>query len=204
MLKALCLALGIACWDGDRPPQVAMVPATAMAAAESPAVATPAVAVPRVKPAPLFDATCDVQPPDSLKPHYWRAARRYPTGATQCELARQGEAESSFRVDAVSPAGAVGVAQFLPGTAADLGIDPWDPAQAIEGQARYMLWCQSQWNPDYGRTRGDIRGLSLVCYNWGLGNALESQKRWSWVLYRQAKPRLPAETRRYVAKIEGL
>src|SRR5215211_8409496 len=40
--------------------------------------------------------------------------------------------ESSFRTGAVSPAGAQGVAQFMPGTAAERGlVDPFDPEQAI-------------------------------------------------------------------------
>ena len=47
--------------------------------------------------------------------------------------------ESSFRPDAVSSAGAQGIAQFMPETAADRGLDnPFDPLQAIPASARLL------------------------------------------------------------------
>lgn len=46
--------------------------------------------------------------------------------------------ESGFNPSAVSPAGAVGIAQFMPATAAGLGVDPYDPSSAIEGAARLI------------------------------------------------------------------
>lgn len=52
-------------------------------------------------------------------------------------LAAQINAESSFNPRAVSPAGALGIAQFMPGTAKAMGVDPWDPESAIHGMARY-------------------------------------------------------------------
>ena len=53
-------------------------------------------------------------------------------------LAAIGYVESRFRTDAVSSAGAVGMMQFLPSTAASMGVDPHDPASAIDGTARYL------------------------------------------------------------------
>ena len=53
-------------------------------------------------------------------------------------LAAIGFVESRFRTDAVSSAGAVGMMQFLPSTAASMGVDPCDPASAIDGTARYL------------------------------------------------------------------
>lgn len=46
--------------------------------------------------------------------------------------------ESGFNPDSVSKAGAVGIAQFIPETAASMGIDPTDPQQAIKGAARLL------------------------------------------------------------------
>jgi len=47
-------------------------------------------------------------------------------------------AESSYRQDAVSPKGAIGLMQLMPGTAAALNADPKDPAQNAEAGARYL------------------------------------------------------------------
>lgn len=53
-------------------------------------------------------------------------------------LASVARTESNFRPDARSPAGAIGLMQFMPATARGMGIDPTDPAQAIDGAARYL------------------------------------------------------------------
>lgn len=46
--------------------------------------------------------------------------------------------ESAFRPDAVSHAGAIGLAQLMPTTAAALGVDPWHPLQNLAGGATYL------------------------------------------------------------------
>ena len=46
--------------------------------------------------------------------------------------------ESGFNPGAVSGAGATGLMQFMPSTAAGMGIDPSDPTQAIDGAGRYL------------------------------------------------------------------
>jgi soluble lytic murein transglycosylase-like protein len=48
------------------------------------------------------------------------------------------KAESGYRVDAVSPKGAIGLMQLMPATAAELNVDPNDPAQNAEAGARYL------------------------------------------------------------------
>ena len=49
------------------------------------------------------------------------------------------EAESAYRVDALSPKGAYGLGQLMPATARSLGVDRRDPAQNLEGAARYLV-----------------------------------------------------------------
>jgi soluble lytic murein transglycosylase-like protein len=73
--------------------------------------------------------------------------------------------ESNFRPDAVSHAGALGLAQLMPGTARGLGVDPRDPMQNLEGGARYL------------RTQLDTFGrvdLALAAYNAGPGRVRQA------------------------------
>jgi Transglycosylase SLT domain/D-alanyl-D-alanine carboxypeptidase len=74
-------------------------------------------------------------------------------------LAAQLMAESNFNPFATSPAGAQGIAQFLPSTAAGYGLrDPFDPVEAIDAQAHLMS--------DLLRQFGDP-ALALAAYNAG-------------------------------------
>jgi hypothetical protein len=74
-------------------------------------------------------------------------------------LAAQVMAESGFDPQAVSPAGAQGIAQFMPGTAVSYGLrDPFDPEQAIDAQAHLMSDLLEQF--------GSVP-LALAAYNAG-------------------------------------
>jgi hypothetical protein len=59
-------------------------------------------------------------------------------GVSPALLAAVAKVESGYRADAVSPAGALGLMQIMPATAAGLGVDPRDPAQAVDGAARIL------------------------------------------------------------------
>lgn len=91
--------------------------------------------------------------------------------------------ESGGQPSIESPAGAVGLMQIMPATAVDLGVtDRTDPAQSIDGGARYL----AQHMKSYG---GDVR-LTLVAYNGGPG---------ATVPYRAGRPY--TESRNYLAAI---
>ena len=53
-------------------------------------------------------------------------------------LAAVARVESNYQPDAVSPAGAQGLMQFMPATANSMDVDPWNPTSAIDGAARYL------------------------------------------------------------------
>jgi soluble lytic murein transglycosylase-like protein len=75
--------------------------------------------------------------PPGLAPVILEASQRRNVSAAL--LAAQLYAESGFNPFAVSPAGARGLAQFMPGTARSYGLrDPFDPGQSIDAQARLM------------------------------------------------------------------
>jgi hypothetical protein len=100
-------------------------------------------------------------------------------------LAAQLMAESDFDPFAVSPAGAQGIAQFMPGTAASYGLDdPFDPVAAIDAQAHLMS--------DLIRQLGSPE-LALAGYNAGPGT----------VEGCRCVPPYP-ETRAYVTRILAL
>src|SRR5215207_5395629 len=125
-------------------------------------------------------------PPEAFAPLIKQAAAEH--GLDEGMFTRQLAQESSFNPNAVSRAGAVGVAQFMPGTAQRFGINPRDPAQAIPAAARYVAENRKLLGND---------GLALAGYNWGESNV----QRW---LSSGADPsRVPAETRDYVQKITG-
>lgn len=65
-----------------------------------------------------------------------KAAERYGLPVSLVESVAR--AESGFRVDAVSPKGAIGLMQLMPGTAAELNADPYDPHENADAGVRYL------------------------------------------------------------------
>lgn len=94
--------------------------------------------------------------------------------------------ESRFKSDEVSHAGAQGVAQFMPGTAAEVGLDdPFDPMKALPASAKFLRKLRDNF--------GNL-GLAAAAYNAGPGRI----QKW---LARESE--LPRETRDYVRIITG-
>jgi len=74
--------------------------------------------------------------PAALAGDFAAATARY--GLPAGLLPAVASVESNFDPTAVSPAGALGLMQLMPATAASLGVDPYVPAQAIDGAARLL------------------------------------------------------------------
>lgn len=117
--------------------------------------------------------------PDWARAWVIKAARTCPE-ITGPLLAAQLDQESAWKPDARSPAGAEGLAQFMPGTWATWGIDgdgdgtanPFTPADAIMSQARYMCGLVAILKTAPGLS-GEIVDLALAAYNAGPQNVLD-------------------------------
>jgi soluble lytic murein transglycosylase-like protein len=92
--------------------------------------------------------------------------------------------ESRWNTGAVSPAGALGLAQLMPGTARQLGVDPRDPAANLEGGARYLRMQLDTFGGDLEK--------ALAAYNAGPARVLRAGQ----------VPRI-RETQNYVVSVLG-
>lgn len=112
-----------------------------------------------------------------------RASRKY--GVEPGLIKAVISVESSGNPDAVSPAGARGLMQLMPATAADLGVrNSFDPEENIMGGTRYLRQLLD-------RYWGNVK-LALAAYNWGMGNV-------------EKRPEaMPRETKNYILKVEHL
>ncbi len=92
--------------------------------------------------------------------------------------------ESAYDPAAISHAGAQGLMQLMPETAAELGVtDSFDPEQNLLGGSQYLKQLLDKYDGDLDH--------ALAAYNWGQGN-----------VDRYGLKNLPAETRDYVARVK--
>ena len=127
--------------------------------------------------------------PDALKALAMQEARKLGLDPAMF-VAQLAQESDNFAPDVVtgkrkSPAGAIGVAQFMPKTAAGFKIDPTDPAQAIPAAAKYMAQLTQQFGSE---------ALARQAYNWGQGNLAKH-------LRNPSKHPLPKETAEYNTRV---
>jgi len=167
-----------------------------------PLAGTPAVADPAAVPsAPLAASDADFAAGSAVPDHAIADPARHAAGippryhAKILELAARFDLspsllealvwqESRWQENAVSPVGAQGLAQLMPGTARYLGVDSRDPFQNLEGGARYL-------REQLDRFDGDLE-KALAAYNAGPGRVERAG----------GFPNI-RETKQYVAAIMG-
>lgn len=120
--------------------------------------------------------------PGSLDEIIGKASKRYNVepGLIKAVI----KAESNFNASAVSPAGARGLMQLMPGTARGLGVtDSFNPEQNVMGGTRYLRQMLDRYD-------GNLDS-ALAAYNWGPGNV------------DRKGDFLPRETRAYLIKVKS-
>lgn len=141
--------------------------------------------------------------PDTWDRDFRGAATTYLPGYDWRLLKAQCWQESSLRPRAVSPVGAYGLCQFMPGTARDvgprIGATPeqfWLPEVSIRAAGAYMAQLRHTWRaerPDMDRTM-----LSLASYNAGAGHLIRAQSLCGGgMLYAEIVQCLPQVTGRH-------
>lgn len=152
------------------------------AAMSAPTIGAPVAAavVPAAAVTPEITAAHLKHVPAKLVGSVLAAAKKYDLSPLLIDaVARQ---ESGYRVNAVSPVGAIGVMQLMPGTARMLGVNPRDPHANIDGGARYLRRLIDKFG-------GNV-ALALAAYNAGPARVERAG----------GVPRI-AETQNYVARI---
>lgn len=182
--------------------------------------APPAPPAPPTRPAPApAPPPARPLPPLEVEREVWRRqVERRPEPAGAAALARQlrpvftgngvagplvwlAEVESSFRPEARSPAGAVGLYQLMPATARAMGLalTPRDERlvarRNAEGASRYLRYLFNRFL-DWP--------LSLAAYNAGEGRVGRLLAETKGRRFEDIRPRLPAETQMYVPKVDAV
>jgi len=162
----------------------------------------------------LSFCTWGSQFPDKYDSQIEDAAGKFLPGVDWRLLKAQYYQESHLKPEAVSPVGAAGVAQFMPGTWADvskqLGLGNANPHMAepaILAGAYYMSKLRRSWSSP--RPESDRHSLALASYNAGFGNLLKAQRMCGGGnLYKDIEPCLvrvtghnSKETETYVRRI---
>lgn len=119
--------------------------------------------------------------PDYYDNQIEKAAKRYLPGVDWRLLKAQYYQESRLDPAAVSPVGAAGVAQFMPGTWADVsrqlgykGVSPHASRWAITAGAYYMAKLRRTWSAP--RPEADRHSLAMASYNAGAGHLIKAQR----------------------------
>jgi soluble lytic murein transglycosylase-like protein len=193
-VQTLATTPAVTAWQPDIAPRTDVVIESGITAGELPAVAASfntgidiPSAEPAMPPARALERVFDI---DDLRSYAWGAARRQ--GIDPVLFVRQITAESDFNPNAVSKAGAVGIAQIMP--ALHPAVDPTDPYASLDYAARLMR--------GYINHFGDWR-RALIAYNAGPGRLMPGNPYYLPQSTILSNSFAGGETMRYVARVLG-
>src|SRR5579871_6701738 len=144
---------------------VTEMPASQIASFEKeqdPPPAAPSVVVPSAPPPAVAQVVRQTDQPLDPKRLAADAARR--NNLPEALIRSVMHAESGFRPDAISPKGAIGLMQLMPGTAQELHADPRDPGQNVEAGTAYLRALLVKYE-----SKDDQVARAVAAYNAGPG-----------------------------------
>jgi soluble lytic murein transglycosylase-like protein len=132
------------------------------------------------------------QVPDSAGPQQWQASVAYLAGKYDVSpslIEAMVWQESRWRTNARSPVGARGLAQLMPGTARDLGVNPDDPYANLEGGVRYLRQQLDTFDGNVEKALAAYNaGPTRVARAGGVPNIRETQNYVAVIMARLSQP----------------
>jgi soluble lytic murein transglycosylase-like protein len=185
LAPALALAL-LASAAGARADVLEIGPAGAVWVAGGPAALAPASATPPPA-SPAYTTVTTTAGPEAWRPHVAALAARYDISPALLEAVVW--QESRWNAAAVSPAGARGLAQLMPATGRQLGVDWRDPRANLEGGARYLRMQLDRFGGDVEKALAAYNaGPERVARAGGVPNIRETRQYVAAIMARLAQP----------------
>lgn len=145
------------------------------------------LAPPTAEPQPAYTAITTAVGPEAWRPHVAALAARYDISPALLEAVVW--QESRWNAAAVSPAGARGLAQLMPATGRQLGVDWRDPRANLEGGARYLRMQLDRFGGDVEKALAAYNaGPERVARAGGVPNIRETRQYVAAIMARLAQP----------------
>ena len=158
-----------------------------MAALEASAESDPQIGAPGTNNPPGLTQVADAAGPAEWRSRVGELAAKYDISPALLEAVVW--QESRWRTDAVSPVGARGLAQLMPGTAREMGVDAASPSANLEGGARYLRIQLDSFGGDVEKALAAYNaGPARVKRAGGIPRITETQQYVAAIMSRLANP----------------
>ena len=158
-----------------------------LAALEASAESDPQIGAPGTNNPPGLTQVADAAGPAEWRSRVGELAAKYDISPALLEAVVW--QESRWRTDAVSPVGARGLAQLMPGTAREMGVDAASPSANLEGGARYLRIQLDSFGGDVEKALAAYNaGPARVKRAGGIPRITETQQYVAAIMSRLANP----------------